>query len=316
MEWGYLLLLLSTVFLCAMSAVRKEYQRRADATLKSTLIFMGVSSFFVCLIGIIYCCFTDFKLIKEANSFIIGLSVAFAVILTVNTCVGIFGAKYGSLAVLIMFATLGTLVISTVYGLISDPVKNQLNGFTIFGLCLVVGIIILSFVGEKLKVKGTGETEKQNKKSEKVFIFLCLAAFLFNGVALSVYSIFTSNASEYGGFNFIFLYLFFCVLICILVLAVLFTIDKKKKKPLEIKKYVSGKALVLSIVYGIVFFISEFCALTTTSILPIVIQAPLSFAMNVVLVALVDYLLYKQKLTKIQFIQIGLAIVSGICFVL
>lgn len=316
MEWGYLLLLISAVFLCAMSAVRKEYQRRVDATLKSTLIFMGVSSFFICLIGVIYCCFTDFKLIKEADSFVVGLSVAFAVILTVNTCVGIFGAKYGSLAVLIMFATLGTLVISTVYGLITDPVKNQLNGFTILGLCLVVGIIILSFVGDRLKIKETGETEKQNKKSGKVFIVLCLAAFLFNGVALSAYSLFTSDRPNYGGFNFIFLYLFFCVLICLLVLTILFWVDKKKKRLLEIKKYVSGKALVLSIVYGVVFFLSEFCALTTTSILPIVIQAPLSFAMNVVMVAIVDYLLYKQKLTKIQLIQIGLAIISGICFVL
>ena len=311
-----MLLLISTVFLCAMSAVRKEYQRRVDATLKSTLIFMCVSSLFVCLIGVIYCCLTDFKLIKELDAFVVGLSVAFAFILTVNTCVGIFGAKYGSLAVLIMFATLGTLVISTVYGLLSDPVKNKLSGFTVVGLCLVVGIIILSFVGDRLKVKETGEAEKRNEKSGKIFIFLCLVAFLFNGVALSAYSIFTSNRPNYGGFNFIFLYLFFCVLICSLVLAVLFSIDKKKKRQLEIKKCVSGKALALSIGYGVVFFLSEFCALTTTSLLPIVIQAPLSFAMNVVMVAIVDYLLYKQKLTKIQLIQIGLAIISGICFVL
>jgi len=48
--------------------------------------------------------------------------------------------------------------------------------------------------------------------------------------------------------------------------------------------------------------------------LPIVIQAPLSFAMDVIIVATIDYLIYKQKLTKIQLLQIGLAILSGICF--
>ena len=77
-----------------------------------------------------------------------------------------------------------------------------------------------------------------------------------------------------------------------------------------------GKPLVCSLIYGVIFFCAEFCALTTTSILPIVIQAPLSFAMNVVIVAIVDYLIYKQKLTKIQLIQIALAILSGVCFAL
>ena len=209
MEWGYLLLLLGSVLLCAMAAVRKEYQRGVGATLKSTLIFMGVSSLFVCLIGVVYCCATDFALIKQADGFIVGLSLAFAFILTVNTCLGIFGAKYGSLAVLMMFAPLGTLVISTIYGLITDPVKNQLSGFTVLGLCLVGIIIALSFLAEKLKRKQGSETEKPNKKNEKIFIFLCLAVFLFNGVALSAYSMFTSNRPNYGGFNFIFLYLFF-----------------------------------------------------------------------------------------------------------
>ena len=121
MEWGYLFILLSSLFICVMSAVRKEYQRSFGATLKSTLVFIGVSSLFVCLIGLVYCLATDFAPVKQADGFIVGLSAIFALILTVNTCLGIFGSKYGSLAVLIMFATLGTLVISTAYGLIADP---------------------------------------------------------------------------------------------------------------------------------------------------------------------------------------------------
>ena len=71
-----------------------------------------------------------------------------------------------------------------------------------------------------------------------------------------------------------------------------------------------------TLIYGVTFFLSEFFSLETTSLLPIVIQAPLSFAVSVIIVALADYLIYKQKLTKIQLIQIGLAIVSGVCFAL
>ena len=69
-----------------MTAVRKEYQRKVDATLKSTLTFMAISSLFVCLIGFVYCCATGFALITQAEGFIIGLSALFAFILTVNTC--------------------------------------------------------------------------------------------------------------------------------------------------------------------------------------------------------------------------------------
>jgi hypothetical protein len=314
MEWGYLLILLSSILLCAMAAARKEYQRKADATLPSTLVFMGISSFFVCLIGVVYCIVTDFALIRQADGFIVGLGAVFAVILTVNTCLCIFGAKYGSLAVITMFATLGTLVISTVYGLITDPLKNELNGFNIAGLCLAFFIIALSFIAEKYKKKKA--EEKTENRSAKIYLFICLAVFLFNGSALSVYSIFTTYRAGYGGFNFIFLYLFFCVLLCAVSLGVFCLHSKAKEKTVGLAKCVSIRSLICTILYGVLFFGAEFCALTTTSLLPIVIQAPLSFAMNVIIVALADYLIYKQKLTKIQLIQIGLALISGVFFAL
>ena len=313
MEWGYLLILFNSVLMCVMTALRKEYQRKADATIKSTLIFMGISSVFVCSIGIGYCLFTDFSLIKHADVFVVGLSALFALILTINTCLCIFGAKYGSLAIITTFATLGTLVISTVYGLISDPVKNKLSVFNWIGFGLAIVIIVLSFIGNKKEKMAANESERKNRR---IFIFICLAIFLFNGSALSVYSIFTSKRAGYGGFNFIFLYLFFCVLICGLVLTILYLISKKKNTEFSIGGNVKGKPLICSLIYGVVFFFAEFCALRTTSILPIVIQAPLSFAMNVVIVAIVDYLVYKQKLTIVQFVQIGLAITSGVFFAL
>lgn len=314
MEWGYLLILLNSILLCAMAAARKEYQRKADATLKSTLLFMGISSLFICLIGVVYCFVTDFALIRQADGFIVGLGAIFAVILTVNTCLCIFGAKYGSLAVITMFATLGTLVISTVYGLIADPVKNRLNGFNIAGLCLSFLIIVLSFIAEKLNKKKT--EEKSEYKNAKIYLFICLAVFLFNGSALSVYSIFTTHRAEYGGINFIFLYLFFCVLLCAISLGIISLHSKAKKESVSLAKCISARPLICTLLYGGLFFGAEFCALTTTSLLPIVIQAPLSFAMNVIIVALADYLIYKQKLTKIQLIQIGLALISGVFFAL
>lgn len=313
MEWGYLLILLSSIFLCVMCAVRKEYQCRADATLKSTLTFMGISSLFLCLVGGVYCIATQGTLFQRLDEFVLILSIVFAFILTANTCLCIFAAKYGSLAILTMFATLGTLVISTIYGLISDPIKNKLSIFNILGFVLALVIIVLNFISEKRKETQAQEGQKTNSK---IFIIICLAVFLLNGSALSVYSIFTTYRASYGGFNFIFLYSFFCVVLCALPLAILFVVDKKKGREFGVEKCVKGKPLVCTLIYGVTFFLSEFFSLETTSLLPIVIQAPLSFAVSVIIVALADYLIYKQKMTKLEWLQIALAVVSGVFFAL
>ena len=311
MELGYLFILINSLLLCGMTAVRKEYQLSAGATIKSTLTFMCISSLFVTVIGIIYACFTDFAVIKNADELVVGLGVLFAVILTVNTCLCIFGAKYGSLAILTMFAILGTLVISTVYGLIVNPEVNKLNLFNIIGLVIAGVVISLGYVAEKLKGK---ESVNANKNS-KIFILICLLVFLFNGSALSIYSYFTSNRASYGSFNFIFLYLTICTILCAVILLVLRLTRKNKGESSE-NNSLKARPIIFTLAYGAVFMLAEFFSLTTTSILPIVIQAPLSFAVEVVIVALFDFLVYKQKLTKIQIAQIILAIVSGVCFAL
>lgn len=63
-------------------------------------------------------------------------------------------------------------------------------------------------------------------------------------------------------------------------------------------------------------FISEYLALICTDTLPIIVQAPLSFTLSVVLIALMDFLIYRERLTKKQLLQIGLSILTSICFVL
>ena len=317
MDNPYLLIVVSSLFLCGMSAFRKEYQRRVDATLKSTVLFMLISSLFVVLVGGVYCSLTDFSIIYELDRVVFTLAATFAFILTVNTCLCIFAAKYGSLAIVSTFATLGTLVISTFYGLISDPVRNRLNAFNIVGLVIAVVIIALSFL-QAYKSDSCDFTEIEGSDNKKFLIF-CIAIFLFNGSALSVYSMFTAHQAEYGGLNFIFLYLFLCVVLCGLILGVITLFTKKKNAEQTVErenKSFDFKPVFCALGYGVVFIISEFCAITTTSLLPIVIQAPLSFSISVIIVAIVDYLIYKQKLTKIQFIQMGLAIVCAVCFAL
>ena len=315
MELGYLYIVISSILMCAMTVVRKEYQRRADATLVSTVAFMGVSSLFICLIGVLYCLVTDFSLIRQMNDGVLGLSVLFSFILTVNTCLCIFGSKYGSLAIISIFANLGTLVISAIYGLLTDPVRNQLNGYKIAGMVLVLIILGLSFLEERGR---SNRVEiKKEARHHRAFLIICLLIFCFNGSALPIYSMFSTDYGAYGEINFIVLYLFFCVILCGAVLAVLGLCDKNRAEvKAEMKASVGLIPLLCTLAYGGVFFGSEFLAIKTTVVMPIVVQAPLKFAVQVIIVAAADYLIFKQRISKIQFIQIGLALISGVLFAL
>ena len=314
---AYLLILASSLLVCGMAAFRKEYQRRKDATLKSTVLFMFISSLFVVLVGVIYGIFTHFTLITRLDGFTLLLAGIFALILTINTCLCIFASKYGSLAIVSTFATLGTLVISTFYGLISNPVKNKLTVFSGIGLGLAVVIIAMSFI--QTRKNNSTKNEEKSAKDNKIFLALCIAIFFFNGSALSVYSLFTEHRAEYGGLNFIFLYLFLCVVLCVLILGVLVLYEKWKGLARSVaykNQKIDVKPALCALGYGVLSIASEFCAITTTSLLPIVIQAPLSFAVSVIIVAIVDYLIYKQKLTKIQLAQMVMAIGCAVCFAL
>lgn len=193
--------------------------------------------------------FHRFSLIRQLDGLVLGLSALFSLILTVNTCLCIFGAKYGSLAILIIFANLGTLMISMIYGLITDPVRNELNGFNILGMVFLPVILALSFFAER-KNKQTEETGKQHQHGWK-FLMICILIFFFNGSALPVYSAFSTYRGGYGGFNFIFLYLFFCILLCAVALAMLLCLQRKKADPVSnVRMCISTKTLLCMLTYG------------------------------------------------------------------
>lgn len=314
MPVGYLLILLCCLLMCGMAVSRKAYQRSVDATLVTTVTFMGVCSLSICLIGVICGIFTDFAMICQMDRFVLGIGIAFAVILTVNTCLCIFGAKYGSLAMVLAFANLGTLVISAVYGLISDPERNRLSVFKGIGSVLVMMILVISFLEEKRSPKDGKDRKAQ--KDKRIFVGICLLIFLFNGSALPIYSAFSTYRGDFGSFNFIFVYMFFCVILCGMTLTALGLLCLRNHctvKP-EVKKCLSRKPLCCTLVYSCLFLFSEYCSIRATGMIPIVVQAPLCFSVEVILSAIADFVLYGQKMTKMQLVQMVLAVAGGVLF--
>ena len=72
----------------------------------------------------------------------------------------------------------------------------------------------------------------------------------------------------------------------------------------------------LGVSYAAVCFASNLLAVLCTSLLPIVVQAPLSFCISVIVLAAADFIIYREKLTKGNVIQLILAAASNLFFAL
>ena len=64
------------------------------------------------------------------------------------------------------------------------------------------------------------------------------------------------------------------------------------------------------------FAISESLAMKTTSLIPIIIQAPLSFSLSILFIAVFDKIIFKTKLTKTVILQLILSIACSVLFAL
>lgn len=77
-----------------------------------------------------------------------------------------------------------------------------------------------------------------------------------------------------------------------------------------------GKQLLLIVAYSVAAVLSEVSSYNCTSLIPIIVQAPLSFTIEILLTGVADYVMFKAVPDKIQVVQMLLAVICSVCFVL
>ena len=302
---AYLYLVLSSIFLCAMSLLRKQYQRISESYF-SVLVFVFLSNAAMAVIGNIAAAFQGFAFYGQTDGAVLGIAAAYAAVSFASTFISVKGTKYGNVSVLIMFANLGQLVISSVYGLIFDAQNNSFGAMTVFGYVTAAAIMVLSLFAKK---KGEDASEKKNGK---IFFLLCAVLFLFNGAALPLCSLMTRLRPQYGSSNFLTLSSMFGTAIG--AIATLAALPSKKASGLVRRGIVARGGLI--VLYAGACFVSNLLAVLCTTLLPIVVQAPLSFSISMIVLMLFDFLIYKEKPTKINALQIALAVACNVFFAL
>ncbi len=316
---AYVFLVVSAVCLSVMAVLRKKYCDESGSGLISLLRFMVLQGIIAASVLAVYVFITgQAGAFMRTDAFTLINVFATAICTSATLVICICGAKYGNLTLLMMFATLGSLVLSSVYGVLFDSERNGLGVFKIVGFVLTAVILALT-VPFKKNNDGSGETEaergaRQSGKDKKIYALLCVIIFFTNGVVLVFYSAMTKYRPEYPAPNFIVLYMATLAAISLIPCIVYTVIKKGNVIPNNDIKL--GKQLLLIVAYSVAAVLSEVSSYNCTSLIPIIVQAPLSFTIEILLTGVADYVMFKAVPDKIQVVQMLLAVICSVCFVL
>lgn len=308
---AYLLLIGASLCLCGMAFLRKKYQLSNGTSIFPSLIFTIVYNLFVSIVGLIFIGINNkFRCLATSSPYVVILAVTLSITVTITTIICIIGSLYGSLVIIIMMATLGQLVLSTIYGIVFDSSRNTMTPWIIVGFVLSIIVLSLNFFDRKKEE----DSNKQTKKNKVIYWVLCFVVFITNGIALIIYSLMTKYFPEYGYVDFIFLYSSFGCIVALIILLFIILFRRRKGERFEFRNIISVKNLLYIFLYAVLFLSGEFASLYTTGLIPIVVQAPLSFAIQLVIITLFDRLIFKTRLTWINYTQMGLALVCSVMF--
>ncbi len=294
-----LYMVIANSFIGIMSQLRKSYQIRHGAGFITTLMFSMLISVFGAIGGMLTGTHLEFQVLSFTLSF------CYAILTTVTASLCICGTAFGNISVLILYATLGSLVIPSVYGIISQPDKNTLSWIKIIGYLLAFFCLVLNFL----------DTKKANKeKSSKLFKLFCMIVFFTNGSALIVYNLENRFCSDYPYFSFITEYMLISAIISAVIITVVLLLKKAPVKESVIPVF-NVKTLIIVIGYAVLFFIAEFLGIKCAGMIPLIIQAPISFCIPIVVTAILDYILYRERLNIKNVFQIIAALLCATCFI-
>ena len=317
---AYVFLVVSAICLSVMAVLRKKYCDESGSGVIPILRFMVLQGIIAAAILAVYAFMSgQGEAFKETDLFTMICVFATAACTSVTLVICICGVKYGNLTLLIMFATLGSLVLSSVYGVFFDGERNGIGVFKIIGFVLTAAILTLSIPFKRKSNSESDEAKterdvRQNVKNKKIYALLCVIVFFTNGVVLVFYSAMTKYRPEYPAPNFIVLYMATLATISV-ILCIVYAVINKGNVILNNDTKL-GKQLLLIVAYSVAAVLSEVLSYNCTSLIPIIVQAPLSFTIEILLTGVADYVMFKAVPDKVQIAQMALAVICSVCFVL
>ena len=302
---AYIFLLINATAQTFMSLLRKEFDKRNRKSILSSVLFAGVVYaiiFAACML--MFLVSGSFGAFSDIDLFIVLDGAGYAFVSVVTTILCIVAASYGSVSLIVIFARLGNLVIAFVFGLAVDG--NSANLFKWLGLAVAFLIILINFtVTDRSDASCT-------PKGRRIYALFCLAVFFTNGSSIVFYRMFTKYRPNFPALHFVSVYAALAVLIAMIAVILIRVFKKKAEQSVSF----DARSKLIILVYAGILFSGEFVSLLNTAILPIIIQAPVSFALPIIFITVCERAVYKTPITRPLLVRLALAMLYCVLFVI
>ena len=297
----YILILLAVACFAAQFAFTKLYEGAAGQTATASLVMLVGTS----LVGsLIFFCAGGFSVSFSPISTL--WAAIFSVIMIPYYMIGIKVLSLGSLAIYSMFMMLGGMLVPFFYGILflSEPITVGKAAGTV----LLTVFIVLQALWQK-----PSNDNKKGGKTKYLFFILCLVIFFINGmtgVIAKAHSI-SIGAVDEASFT-----ATYCAMTAILSLLILLIscLKSGREKAKIIKGALKTKPLAVMALLGAAAYGGNFLQLLAADKVPASVQFPLVSGGVIVLSALVSALIFREKISKKEWISVAGAFVSTFLF--
>ncbi len=300
---AYIIILLAVFCFAGQFAFTKLYESSVKQSTVTATVMLTVTG----AIGAILFLFVGgFSVSFSEISVIYG--VLFALVMIPYYIIGIKVLSLGSLAIYGMFMMLGGMLLPFFYGVLR--LDENVSAAQIFGTALLSLFIVLQAVWQ---MSAEGEKNKNEKKQSILFFILCIAIFVLNGLTGIIAK---AHEISLGAVDEISFTVISCALTALfgLLLLLFELLYKRKEASVEICGMFNVRPIIIMTFIGAAAYTGNFLHLLAANDVPASVQFPLVSGGVIVLSALVSRFIFKEKITKKEWISVVGAFISTVLF--
>ena len=290
-----LYLIIAALFTSLQMVFTKYFQLKIPVGLKTSVMFSGMVALAATFYFGILCGFN-----LQPTLYSLACAIAISLMTIIMNALGIKALSLGSITMYSVFMMLGGMVLPFVYGLL------VLNENSSVGMFAGLGLISVTLALPLMSRKG-------NSVGNKGFYWLCLAVFCLNGGISVVAKTHQINPAAMETTRFLALQSAIQVMLSLLVFGVLCWRDRKKGNT-DVRKMrdlrIAGASVGAALFSGTAYWLYMITAKTLSAS----ILFPLLTGMTILATMVIGFIIYKEKPTKIVFIEIILVIISLVLF--
>ena len=307
----YALLIFTDILFGSQFMVINGYQKKNGNTIRSSLALSVFEGIFV---SVIFFIASGFKI--HFTSFSVICSLLLAIIFMLCSIVGIKTLSLGNVAIYTLFIMSGGMVVPFLVGVFY--LNEEVSVFKVVGIVLIISMLLLPTI---IKSK---ETINRTKKETVLFYCFALLLFLTNGLNSVIIKIHQINVNAIESSSFISLYFLFLAIFSLFFYVIFSIIEKTKKNKIDSNdnsektytKLLNKNAILFGFIYALINGGANFLNTIVAKEIDATIQFPIITGGTILVSIILGRIIFKEKLNKIQIVQLITVTIAIILFVL